>query len=119
MANRRYLELERALHAIASACDGALKLDHQGFNAHDTRFGRVMSRIDVQSWTLKQAIAVHNLLRKYRRQLSEDHGIDYAAIPLPLAHCNAHRTRNQPRPGLEADRQLRLPYMRLEVFNGC
>lgn len=74
------IELKRAIHFLASRCDGAIKQDRAGLNKIDTHLGHQLASLN--SWTPRQARAAWRMLRKYRVQLQEA-GIDYAAIPEP------------------------------------
>ena len=58
------------LQILASVCDGAISEDQMGFNSVDTHIGKALA---VQGFlTPKQAVIGKKLVRKYRRQLSEE-----------------------------------------------
>lgn len=63
--------IKRALQVLAGVCDGARARDHQGFSMNDAEFGRSLAE---QSWPLsyRQAKAGLKLVKRYRRQLSEE-----------------------------------------------
>lgn len=58
------------LKFLASACDGATRIDGVGFNKYDTNFGKSLA--SNTSLTDKQARIGLNLVRKYRNQLDLD-----------------------------------------------
>lgn len=71
-----------ALKALASVDgDYARKRNDVGFNGVDTAFGNDLARRG--SLTIRQEMAGHKMLRKYRRQLLVLFDIDYDQIPVP------------------------------------
>lgn len=62
--------IRSALESIAMHCDGARKLDSQGFNKLDRNFGR--SLISQDRWSPGQLTAAARMANKYRHQLGED-----------------------------------------------
>lgn len=74
--------LHRAVRAIATACDGAVNQDGQGFNSYDRDFGHALAVSDPAAWSPRKARAAWKMLRKYKAQLQRA-GIDFAAVPEP------------------------------------
>lgn len=58
----------KALRYLAIRCDGALKEDGQGFNRHDSRFGKELAARPFL--TMNQALAAKRMLIKYQGQLA-------------------------------------------------
>ena len=63
-----------ALRALASACDGAVTQDKKGFNGPDSGYGKKLA--SKQHLSRKQLESAFEMLGKYRKQLSEKHGIE-------------------------------------------
>ncbi len=76
------VSLHGAVRAVATACDGAVQQDGQGFNSYDRDFGHALAVQDPATWSPRKARAAWNMLRKYKGQLQRA-GIDFAAIPEP------------------------------------
>lgn len=74
--------VRQAMEALLSVCDGAHKLDAQGFNGMDSRFARDLST--KARWSQKQEAAILKMLRKYRKQLSKSFGISYDTLTLEV-----------------------------------
>jgi SWI/SNF-related matrix-associated actin-dependent regulator 1 of chromatin subfamily A len=70
ISEQEMADIMTMLRSVARFCDGAVALDGAGFNGADTRFGRALARLN--SLTLRQARAAKRMLRKYRKQISED-----------------------------------------------
>ena len=75
--NQTITLLQKATRYLSSVCDGALAKDGQGFNGVDSPFGKALA--EQETWTLKQAKAAQEMLRKYRGQL-EKAGFDAQAM---------------------------------------
>ena len=75
-------QLLEALRYLSARCDGAHSQDGNGFNGHDSRFGKGLALRT--SLMPNEARAAWALLRKYRKQLMAG-GIDYSLIPEPEA----------------------------------
>lgn len=71
--------LKQAVNALLGVCDGARAQDGSGFNRFDGGFIRSLP----ENWSPRQEMAVYNLLRKYKSQLSR-FGINYDAIEKPV-----------------------------------
>ena len=63
-----------ALRALAAACDGAVTQDKKGFNGLESDYGKELA--SKQRLSRKQLESAFELLGKYRKQLSEKHGIE-------------------------------------------
>lgn len=74
--------LHHAAVQLSAVCDGARTEDGVGYNGSDTKFGNRVAVIPPQEWTDAMAWEVHEMLLKYKVQLSS-HGVDYDAIPVP------------------------------------
>ena len=74
--------LHDAASKLAARCDGAESDDGVGYNGSDTKFGNRVAIIPPQDWTDTMAWEVHQMLLKYKVQLS-NYGVDYDAIPVP------------------------------------
>lgn len=74
--DNRYEVLHRAVSEIAARCDGAVSQDGVGFNGQDTKFGRRVSAMPVDTWNDTVAAEVARILPTYHNQL-ESYGIDY------------------------------------------
>ena len=70
MPRKRREAIHRGLQMLAGVCDGAARLDQQGFSRMDTEFGHNLAAIE--RLTDRQAEAGFRLVRKYRRQLPGD-----------------------------------------------
>lgn len=76
--------LAEAVRALAGFdTDGATVRNDVGFNKLDTGFGRSMATIPMDRWSYRQANAVYQMLRKYRRQLEQHWSIDYDSLVQP------------------------------------
>ena len=82
-----------ALRALAAACDGAVTQDKKGFNGPDSFPGKLMA--SKQRLSRKQLESAFELLGKYRKQLSEKHGIELVA-ELPPQKTIATPDRSNP-----------------------
>lgn len=71
--------LKEAAETLLNVCDGARTQDGAGFNRFDGGFVR---SLPLERLTPKQALALYNLLGKYRGQLAR-YGIDYTKIEKP------------------------------------
>jgi len=71
--------LYRAIRFLAMRCDGARRLDGQGFNKHDAGYGGFLAGVNPQHWTIKETNGAQNMLRKYRGQL-EQGGFDLSSL---------------------------------------
>jgi hypothetical protein len=92
-----YSELHKAVSAIASVCDGAASKDYQGFNGHDTLFGKRAADTPLDQWTPAIAQDVYNMLDTYKTQL-RGFGIDYKSLPDPgidIAHNQGRQDARQ------------------------
>lgn len=85
--------LIEAVHALAAVDDGAVTRDNVGFNGTDTGLGQWLATQPAHSWTDEMRAAAHEMLAKYRRQLTT-RGIEYDTIPEPSAVRDA-RNRAQ------------------------
>lgn len=74
--------LHHAAVQLSAVCDGAQSNDRVGYNGSDTKFGNRVAIIPVEDWTDQMAWEVHEMLLKYKVQLS-GYGVDYDAIPVP------------------------------------
>lgn len=104
MMEEKYSSLQAATKAISSVCDGAVKHDGTGYNSRDADF--MHSLCDRESWTFKQAEVAHRILKKYSKQLFNNHGIRYSEIPTPtkLEHHFGIRPREKPTIDIEDDK---------------
>lgn len=81
-------ELQRAIQALSSVCDGAVNLDGRGYNGRDAQF---MNGLAMQArLSLKQATIAHRVLGIYKKQLLQ-HGIEYDKIPMPVEPSEQHQ----------------------------
>ncbi len=90
--------LYRAVRAIATACDGAGVRDGAGFNKYDKDFGHDLAVSRPETWNLRKRRSAWVMLRKYRKQLIENHGIQYEQIPEPIIetpHADVYQMRPQ------------------------
>ena len=58
----------KAVHYLASRCDGAKRRDHRGFSKKDSSFGRSLAR--KTSLSPRQVVAAARLIAKYPGQLA-------------------------------------------------
>lgn len=62
--------LADAIRYLASACDGARRRDHHGFNAEHAAVGHRLARTPDQLWTPWHVQAARQLVIVYQHQLS-------------------------------------------------
>ena len=74
--------LVTALQIVAANCDGANSTDGRGFNGTDTKFGKALSTLPIEAWTVPLQRQAWEMLHKYRAQIQAG-GIDYDTIPEP------------------------------------
>lgn len=60
------------IQLLAGVCDGARKIDGQGFNKFDSRIGHALAMVPAAAMTDGQAYLAKQIARKYRRQLPAD-----------------------------------------------
>lgn len=77
--------LVKAVRALASVDDGAVRPDGVGYNGGDTKFGNALAQLPAEAWTPETALEAYEMLEKYKWQLSFA-GIDYDAITKPVAN---------------------------------
>lgn len=75
-------QLHAAVVALAARCDGAHSEDRVGFNKWDTAWGHQLAKEDPYNWSSGRCEKVRLMLRKYGRQLLDNHQIDLEAIPV-------------------------------------
>src|ERR1035437_2544704 len=63
-------ELQTAIKAISSQCDGAIVRDGVGFNASDTTLGKSLALLPAILWDQDVAAAAWGMLSHYRAQLT-------------------------------------------------
>ncbi len=61
--------LHKALSFVASACDGARRLDGTGFNKFDTQRGKQLVEMRAEQWKEKDIRDAEHLVVKYRKQI--------------------------------------------------
>jgi superfamily II DNA or RNA helicase len=76
------IQVHRCLQLLASACDGAIREDGQGFNQPDSQWGKSMAMSDPRSWGLYETQLAYFRVYKYKTQL-EDYGVAFDRIPKP------------------------------------
>ena len=74
MSDQIKTQIIECLRALADSCDGAHKQDNLGFNAFDSDFGKDMADLG-ERMSEGQVTASHRMLKKYKRQLKETHGL--------------------------------------------
>ena len=89
-----YKILGDAVRSISARCDGAQNDDGVGFSATDTTFGKSIAMLPDSEWDIDVASAVYDLLRHYKRQLTEV-GIPFDSIPVIDRTINARRGRSK------------------------
>ena len=88
--------LHHAAVQLSAVCDGAQSNDRVGYNGSDTKFGNRVAIIPVEDWTDQMAWEVHEMLLKYKVQLS-GYGVDYDAIPVPARPATLGDPRGEAR----------------------
>jgi hypothetical protein len=86
-----------ALNKVLSLCDGAHSHDGVGFSGYDTIFAHDLAA--KSNWTYPMEKAIYKMLFRYRVQLAKLHGIDYAAIIVPVETA----FESKPKPTVKAD----------------
>jgi hypothetical protein len=72
--------LYEAIRSLAGFCDGAATRDGVGFNKYDSEWGRDLALEDCSEWDLAKCVRVQEFVHKYRRQLSEVHGVELSEL---------------------------------------
>ncbi len=75
--------VHRAVHAIATACDGAAHQDGVGFSSYDRDFGHSLAVQDPLTWSPRKTRSAWKMMKRYAKQLLRDHEITFSTIPEP------------------------------------
>ena len=112
-----YKHLYDAMAALSARCDGAVTQDGIGFNGQDTKFGKRVVEMGLDSWDSDIAAEVSRILPTYRIQL-ESYGFDMKEVSKSYVEAEAdvrHEARDKARKA-EYERKNQ-PYVSINHLN--
>jgi len=119
--SKDYSDIQEAVRALASVCDGAVSEDAQGYNGTDAKYGARMAKMPQSEWTKADAHVAGKMLKKYSGQLDRM-GIDYNSLEVPELDEDEDEKEESDKSHNKAYKSSKRPYLKISgelvtVFN--